>query len=140
MAAAAALHQIPDWYESYYAFPGLLLHVLLAAGIDTGFFWVLLDRRPHDIAGNSAYPHELFNIIRLSVIRIQTLEPKGKKKHAGFHIIHNCLSDDNVSCFCMGIPSGIPEAEEKLEIAGFPGLLQNHILQQLHIFLQVCTK
>ena len=114
-----------------------MLHVLLAAGVNTGFLRVLLDCRPHDIAGNSADPPELFNIIRLSVVRIQALEPKGEKKHAGLHIIHNCLSDDNVPGFCMGIPSGIPEAEEKMEIAGFPGLLQNHILQQLHIFLQV---
>ena len=113
-----------------------MLYVLLAAGINTGFLWALLDCRSHDTSGDSAYSPELLNIILLSVIRVQALEPKGKKEHMGFHSFHNCLSNDNVSGFRMGIPSGIPEAEEELEIAGLSELLQNSILQQLHIFLQ----
>lgn len=113
-----------------------MLHFFLAAGVDTGFLWVLLDCRSHDIACDSAYSPELFNIIFLSVICIQALEPKSKKEHMGLHSFHNYISDDNVSGFRMGIPPRIPETEEELEIAGLSGLLQNRILQQLHIFLQ----
>jgi hypothetical protein len=107
LAAASIIYQVPDRNKFCNAIFGFFLHALLAAGIDFGLFWHLLDSRSNDFICNTTNYHELRDTLYISKAYIQAFKLKSKKKFMGIYIFCSILPDDYVAGFCMGIPSGI---------------------------------